>query len=376
MTGLFAGDFKAVYLALLFLVWWSYQGYFIYLYTHARKPRENSPDPNRHFFTIVVPVFNEKELIEAKVENLRRLRGGNYEVYFSDASCDETSKMINNLIDGLDNFKLIRAEYRSRSFQINQVLCRAKGDLILISDCDGLISEDALEKISAEFADQDTAVVGAYVVPRTGYVKDIRFWTVQNSMRSLESSYGHASTAVGVCYAFRKDLLSRIPDDSLAEDIYISLFANFKGRRTVYSADVIAYELRFPRNFKQFLKHKIAKAENNITEMFRFLPCVWSAGAKWLIVYLTRLSQIAILPILVYAFFYLAFFQKPTMIFFSACLLFFSGIAQLHIISKIKKEQTRLNLAQVIEIAALTNLILFIAIIKHFVLRRKVYTRI
>lgn len=362
-----------LYLGLFFLVWWNYQGYFIYLYFNRRKAKQYKTENSNSLFSIIIPTFNERELIAAKIENLKELTYKNYEVFFVDSSDDNTPELISQNINGFPNFKLMRSPERNRSYQINQALAQARGDLILITDCDGLIAEDTLHKMLSEFDDIKTGVVGAYVIPRTKYKNDILFWNVQNKMRFMESMYGHTPVVVGICYAFRRKILDKLPEDVWADDIYIPFLANFKGFNTIYTPNIIAEEMRSPINLKDFLMHKVRKTEDNIRELLRFLPEIFHMKLHWLVIYLTRFTQILVLPIFIYPFLLLLMYQKPNILIAGAVLFIISGLLQFYIFPKISFRKEPLSLLEIIKVFFITDFILLTAVIKYLFFKKRIH---
>lgn len=358
---------RIAYLVLFFLLWWNYQGYFIFLFFNARKKRRRvkAKDYNP-LVSIIVTTFNERGTIKKKIENLKELAYKNFEVYLVDASEDDTARIIAQNITERANFKLIKIPERGRSRQINAAILQAKGEFILITDCDGLIPKDTLEKMLEEFDDERVGVAGACVVPLiTTYRNDTLFWAVQNNMRFMESFYGHSPVVVGVCYAFRKVVLDKLPEDVWADDIYVPFLANLQGFDTVYSQEIIAQETRSPVNFKDFLMHKRRKAVDNIRELMRFFPKIFNMRFRWLVVYLTRFFQILILPLIIYPFFALIFLQKSTILILNAILIIVSGLLQFFIFDRVISKKFRMSPLEAMEVFFITNFILLTAALRY-----------
>ena len=229
------------------------QGYFLFLYFYRKRKEADYSDSTlqgarktQYKFSIIVLSFNEKNLIEKKIENLKALTYPQFEVFFVDASTDNTPQLIEKNISGSSHFHLIRVEKPSRSIQINKALSEVTGVFVLVTDVDAEMEKDALEKIGKEFKNEKIGVVGTYVMPGTDYKIDNLFWRTQNMMRHMESIYMHCPVVSGACYAFRRTLVMSLPEDVWADDIYIPFLVNSKGFYSVYSHNIIVKEKRSP----------------------------------------------------------------------------------------------------------------------------------
>lgn len=374
-----------LFLIFLFLIWWSVQGYFLFLYISGRgktkfhyPQNEKQPELNRKF-SIIVPTFNEEQVILEKVDNLKKFTDKNFEVIFIDASTDKTPQLIEHEIKGLDFMRLVRTEKPGRSNQINSVLDTIETEFIVMTDADTILGNDMLGKLEKEFNDPRIGLVAGYVVPYTDYKLDILFWQSQNIMRVAESFYGHCPVASGGLYAFRKKLLEgKIPIDVWADDIYIPFLVNLKGFNSVYSSNIPVKEIRGPHSFNEFLTSKVRKAKDNMRELFRFLPKVFLMKPDWLVVYLTRFIQVVFSPILICLLVLMLIFCPYLLKVFSYAMVLSLIPAYFHkkFLRKISSVKEKFKFWDLLKIFALTNLILFLAIISFFFKNKFHYTRI
>ena len=78
-------------------------------------------------------------------------------------------------------------------------------------------------------AEKKVAVVGAHVIPQNALPLEAKYWSDQNQIRILESRVHSSSILIAPSYAYRRDILDSLPDDCIADDMYISFYANIKG---------------------------------------------------------------------------------------------------------------------------------------------------
>lgn len=275
--------------------------YFIVLYWIGRfrvRPALSPPEP-LPFVSVVVPCFNEAEGILDKVDNLRALDypRDRLEVVFADGgSTDGTVARLREAV--AEPWMRIRTCAGGGKIpQVNEVLPLLAGEIVVLTDADAALAPDALRMIAAEMAAApDVGVVGAFCRPENVTGVDRHFWVSQNRGRLLESDACSSSIVVAPCYAFRRDLFARFPDDVVADDIYAACCAHAAGLRVVYSRRAVAVERRGPRTLQEFLPHKFRKSNAYLRETLRFLYRLPEMGFFAKTMLLTRLCQQVLMP--------------------------------------------------------------------------------
>jgi len=338
--------YNIVYVVMAFLVWWAYCGYFLILRLVCavqRHPKSDFQSPRLDgelsTMTVLVPCYNEEKFIREKVENLRTLKYDpeKLEVVFLDgSSTDATVQVIEEGIKDLPNFRVIQTGTRGKTKQLNFFLPQAEGEIIVNTDVDGRLEDEALLEIVREFAsDENVAVVGGYVMPAQCSPLEREYWKLQNHARVLEATACSASIVVGVCYAFRNGLIRKFPEDVVADDIYVAFEAASRGKRVVYSPAVKVYELRSAQTMGEFLRHKFRKSNAYMVELLRFLPKVFKMPRKWLFIYLNKVLQLLLIPWIFVAFFVLMGILVARYEYETSILLFILAFSSLYLTNKV-----------------------------------------
>lgn len=305
-----------VYLFCALALWWCYSGYIYYLilYNLFRRlhAREEKIDSYPHI-KVIIPVFNENEIIESKLKNSLDL---DYPVDKLDiivvdaASTDGTSDTVSKFQkDHPDaDVTLLHSPIQGRSHQINHVLKEvAQPDLWILSDADAFLEKDVIKWIVAEFQrDAKIGVVGAFVEPQNTIPLEVKYWQYQNIMRWLESNIHSASIVVGPCFAFRPQVITRVPDDCSADDVYSSFAANAKGYQSKYIINAKVVETRTPTTTLTYLNHKFRKGNGYNVELLRFVYLFPTYCFKWKIVFMTKVLQIIIMPFITLFFLFIS----------------------------------------------------------------------
>ncbi len=294
-------------LATLVLAWTLF-GYFLLIWfmgLFSRQPQPELPTSQEPSdwprLSLVIPLFNERAEIEAKLENIRAL---NYprermEVVFVDGgSTDGTVEWLEEALVQGDNHRVERSPHPGKINQLNHVLPDLSGEIIVNTDADAALEPDALEWIVAEFGvSPDVWVVGAYCRPGDdAYRIDQYYWDAQNKARLVECRASTSSIVIAPCYAFRRELLDRFPEDVVADDIYIAFLANVHGKQSVYSRHACAVEQRNPRRLSEFLPHKYRKGNAFLRESLRFLYLLPEMNPLFKMMLLTRIAQQLVFP--------------------------------------------------------------------------------
>jgi cellulose synthase/poly-beta-1,6-N-acetylglucosamine synthase-like glycosyltransferase len=280
--------------------------YYLFLYNLFRRLQTNTqPIESYPFFTIVMPIYNERGYIEKKLKNFLEMEYARdrFRVIIVDAdSTDGSIEIIQNFMKNFPECQLtlMNSPQRGRSYQLNSALRSITAtDIVLFTDTDALLAPDALIWIVREFSkDPRIGVVGAYVEPVQAIPLELKYWNYQNIMRWLESNISSSSIVVGPCYAFLPRIMSAIPEDCSADDVFACFQANALGYTSKYPFEAKAFEFRTPSTVWEYLNHKFRKGNGYIVELLRFLYLFPTYQTKWKIVYLTKFLQVIIMPFL------------------------------------------------------------------------------
>lgn len=314
------GLFLLLYL-ISFIIWWGYSGYFIFLYLIYLKNKSVSlkqsnlrnsecyhNTANFPTITILVPCYNEEILVEKKIKNLLSLDypKEKLEIIFLDGkSTDNTFSVLNETIknsNSMSYVKAIQTNIRGKILQLNFILKELKSDIIINTDMDGILKENALIEIVKEFKkDEKIGIIGAFIIPENCSPEENYHWDTQNRIRIMESLAYSSSVIIAVCYAFKNGIINEFPEDVIADDVYLAFEANLKGYKVIYSTNAIGVEMRASQSKKEFIKHKLRKTNANIVETLKYIskfPEILNGSFMWTIIFTTRTLQVLIIPLL------------------------------------------------------------------------------
>ena len=291
-----------IFVAATLLLSWMMAGYLVWLRLAggASKPAPIDVANDLPTMSVIIPCYNEADMIEDKLADILACDypADRIEIVFADGgSTDGTAELLEQALPADRDVRLVRCPRSGKINQINHVLPLLSGDIIVNSDVDAHLEPDTLEYLAAEFAARPAAaVVGACCSPADGLKIEQCYWTAQNRCRLMESNVAFASVVIAGCYAFRRELLSQIPEDVVADDAYVAALANSQGYETIYSQHATARELRAPNTMFDFLTHKFRKSNAVLRETLRFAYRMPDLSPRWRLILMTRLGQLLCLP--------------------------------------------------------------------------------
>lgn len=283
------------------LIIWTLFGYFVFLYfvSLLRNKKTYNVAHCLPTVTVIIPCYNEEKDILTKIENLKDTDYPSdlIEFVFVDGgSTDRTVDIISEHIEGLSRFKLKTSERKGKINQINSVLSDIKSKIVVNTDVDAILQRDTIKKMILEFSEPMVLVVGAFCKPANTIDIERYFWKSQNKGRLIESNAYTSFIVVAPCYAYRRWLIDKFPQDVVADDIYIASHANTLGGRTVYLSDALVTETRCPKTYSEFLSHKFRKSNAYLRESLRFLYRLPEMSGMLKMMFITKIMQQLLLP--------------------------------------------------------------------------------
>ncbi len=210
-----------------------------------RPLRPSQPAPTR--FAVVCCVYNERDVIEQKIENMRAVRdalGDCQLLIHSDASSDGTNELLRT-VEG--EFALSLADSRNgKSAGMNRLLSMTKAEVVIYTDANVMIDPRSVANLPRYFADPEVGCVTGHLrydnaeESQTARVGAL-YWRHEEWVKQLESDTGSVMGADGSLFAIRR-ALHRPPPADIIDDFHTSMSILCAGYRLVRGADFVAYE--------------------------------------------------------------------------------------------------------------------------------------
>jgi cellulose synthase/poly-beta-1,6-N-acetylglucosamine synthase-like glycosyltransferase len=285
------------------IVWWSYFGYYWFLYllraSDVRRPPTASANTPK--IAVMVCTFNEEPMIAEKIKNLARQTYSIEKMHvliIDGGSTDDTKKLAIDELEAFPSKNFLEAKIPGKINQINYGLAHLPKDITIVvsTDADTLLEPDCVARLIARMHESETTmVVGALCVPNTNFSLEKMYWSSQNLVRLLESEAVGAATVVAPCYAWRREIIEHFPEDVVADDIFVSFAGLLAGGQVHIEKNAVCSENRAPKCTSQFLMHKFRKANAYITEILRFAHFMPKMRNRVKVVFLTRALQLVLI---------------------------------------------------------------------------------
>ena len=240
------GAFFVAALVCALLLIYPYLIYPLLLKVIPTKPLKREPG-HRMSATLVFCAYNEGAVIAEKLANLETIKTKHPDLEvlaFDDGSSDDTYRLLSARPDLLT---VIQGGGRNgKANGMKRLAARAKGEIMIFTDANVLLKEDAIDNLFAWYADPSVGgVCGALKYLGAGESATASvgglYWRQEERLKSEESRTGNVMGADGSIFSIRRDLYPDFPDTVL-DDLTVSMAVVFAGKRLIKVEDVIAYE--------------------------------------------------------------------------------------------------------------------------------------
>jgi cellulose synthase/poly-beta-1,6-N-acetylglucosamine synthase-like glycosyltransferase len=199
-------------------------------------------------FAICLCVYNERAVIQEKVEDLLRLRaaaGGSLGIHiYVDCASDGTTDILLEYGDRID--LVVSPTRQGKTYGMNLLVGRTNASIIMFTDANVLIAPDAVSVLRRYFANRRIGCVCSNLTyvnadhSATALV-GARYWQMNEWSKGLETDTGSVIGADGSLFAIRRALHRPVPK-GLFDDIYVSLSVLLRGYHVVRAPDLRAFE--------------------------------------------------------------------------------------------------------------------------------------
>jgi len=192
--------------------------------------------------TLIIPAYNEADVIGAKLDNSLALdypREKLEIIVASDGSTDATNRIVEMYAER--GVKLINyAERGGKVSVINRTVEKASNEIVVLSDANTMYEPQAIRNLVKHFSSEEVGVVvGELVFESTSgeHKGEGYYWRYEVMLKFMENKLGAILGANGGLYAIRRELFEPVPDWTIVDDFVIPLKIAERGHRQVYSPD-------------------------------------------------------------------------------------------------------------------------------------------
>ncbi len=233
------------------LLFWTYFGYPALMAVWARlmpRPivRDDALTPT---LTILIPAYNEADVIRRKLENTVSLdypKDKLQILVIDDGSTDGTPDIVREF--ATRGVTLIQQPKRGGKMGgVNRGFENATGEIVVLSDASPDYDKESLQLLARNFADPTVGVVvGALRVwdADNAVAKPAgMYWKYESALRKWESTTGSTVAVHGNMFAVRRTLYKPLRQHTINDEFSIAMEVMRQGYRVVYEPKAISYDL-------------------------------------------------------------------------------------------------------------------------------------
>ncbi len=232
--------------------------------------------PERFKVTVIVPAYNEENVIVPTVEGILASDYRNMEVIIvNDGSKDNTLKVAQRRFDAEPRVRIIDIANGGKANALNVAIAQAKGDIVVALDADTQFEPDAIARLVRWFDDESVGAVAgnAKVGNRINMVtrwQALEYISAQNLERRALAALDTLTVVPGAIGAWRRSALEALGGfggDTLAEDQDLTIAMQKAGHRVLFDSSAIAWT-EAPATFSGLQKQRFRWS-------YGTLQCLW-----------------------------------------------------------------------------------------------------
>ncbi len=232
------------------------------LFRRASWPDDPSYRPP---VTVIVPAFNEEDVIERTVSSILAADYPNLTVaVVDDGSTDRTSEVVAAAFGHDDRVLQIRDENHGKWFAIDEGLYFSETPIVVVVDADTLLAPDALGHIVQPFKDPKVgAVAGTVEVGNRGGVlaafQALEYMYTQQILRRAYEAFDGVIVVPGAIGAWRAEAVydaGQVSGDTITEDADLTLAVHRAGYRVAYQENATSYT-EVPESVSAFVRQRL-----------------------------------------------------------------------------------------------------------------------
>lgn len=233
----------------LSLLFYTYVGYGLALLLYNRLfPKKTTSDEQfLPLVTLIVPAYNEEEIIQKKIENCLQLKypAGNLKfIFITDGSTDRTAEIVRYY----PTLELLHKKLRGgKSAAINRAMQVVRTPFVVFTDANSMLQPESIQQLIRHFVNPEVGGVSGEkriadkIDSAIGAGEKI-YWQYESRLKKANADFYTIVGAAGELFAIRTQLFQPIEERFILDDFIISARICQLGYRFLYEEKAVAAE--------------------------------------------------------------------------------------------------------------------------------------
>lgn len=225
--------------------------------------------------TVLITAFREAQTIGAAIEAFLPQLPADAElmVVCPDAA---TAAVVERYAARYPFVRHVADPQRGKPFALDIGLKAARGEIVVLSDGDVVVAENALPPLLSPFEDPRVGAVSGRPVSISPRDTILGYWShllteSAHQMRLARDRAGQFLVCSGYLFAFRRHLITWVPEDALAEDAVISHLIAAQGYAIRYAPEAQVF-VKYPTTYREWLRQKVRSTGGYAQDYVRQSP--------------------------------------------------------------------------------------------------------
>lgn len=263
----------------LLLIVYTYVGYPILLFCLTKiklrfAPSKEQTSKELPSLALIIPAYNELEYLDEKIENCFKLNYPKHllEIIFVTDGSNDGSDLHLKKQERITTYHL--DERGGKIAAMNRVVPLIKADILVFSDANAILNEEALMVIATCFNDEKVGCVAGEKRIKIGDKSKAAtagegfYWKYESALKNWSSQFNSAIGAAGELFAIRTELFEAPTKDTILDDFLISLAVIPHGFKIAYTKDAYALEYG-SASIQEEMKRKVRICTGGIQAIVR-----------------------------------------------------------------------------------------------------------
>lgn len=224
--------------------------------------------------SIIVTTFKEKETLPKAIEKIleENIPDSELIVVGPDEETEKIVKEFKKSLPSSDNRSIyyLKDKGIGKPAALNLAFQKAKGQILVLTDGDVFIEKGAIKKLLQHFKNEKIGAVSGCPVSVNSRKNVFGYWShflteTADFLRKEKARRGEYLDCSGYLYAI-KNIIKKIPENTLVEDSIISQMIWQKGYKIAYEPEAKVY-VKYPDNFSDWLKQKIRSTGGHLQKI-------------------------------------------------------------------------------------------------------------